>query len=60
MELTDHLLLVLAVIPLEPVHPPRSSGFASTILGAFLAVGLLIVVAKFTSSKPKNRRRPRR
>jgi len=51
--------LLALLIPLQPVHPPRSSGFAASILGAFLAIGLLALVAKFATTKPK-RRRPRR
>lgn len=53
------LMHLLALLPLQPVHPPRSSGFAASILGAVLALGLLALVAKFATTKPRNRRRPR-
>ena len=49
---------VLALIPLQPVHPSGSNGFAASIVGAIFAVGLLVLVAKFATTKPKNRRRP--
>jgi hypothetical protein len=52
--------LVATLMPLQPVHPPRGSGFAASILGAILAVGLLALVAKFATSKPRSRRRPPR
>jgi hypothetical protein len=51
---------LVALAPLQPVHPPRSSGFAGTILGAILAIGLLAVVAKFATTRPRHRRRPPR
>lgn len=50
---------VLLLMPLQPVRPSGSNGFAASILGAILAVGLLALVAKFATTKPKNRRRPR-
>lgn len=53
-------LIPLALIPLESVTPSRGNGFAASILGAFLALGLLAIVAKFATTKPKNRRRPPR
>jgi hypothetical protein len=46
-----------ALIPLQPVHPPRSNGFAASVLAALMAIGLLAIVAKFATTKPKNRRR---
>lgn len=49
-----------SLIPLQPVHPSGSSGFAASIVGAIFAVGLLALVAKFATSKPKNRRGHRR
>jgi len=49
---------VLALVPLQPVRPTRGNGFAGSIIGALMAVGLLIIVAKFATTKPKNRRRP--
>lgn len=58
MEVTNYLPLVLALIPLESVNPPRGSGFAASILGALGAVALLAIVAKFATTKPKHRRRP--
>jgi hypothetical protein len=36
-----------------------SNGFAASVVCAFLAVGLLAIVAKFATTKPRNRRRPR-
>lgn len=51
-----HLIILLT--PLQPVHPPASSGFAASIVGALLAIGLLAIVAKFATTKPRNRRRP--
>jgi hypothetical protein len=52
--------LIAALLPLQPVHPSRGSGFAASILGAILAVGLLALVAKFATTKPRSRRRPPR
>lgn len=49
---------ILALLPLETVRPTRGNGFAGSIIGALMAIGLLIVVAKFATTKPKNRRRP--
>jgi hypothetical protein len=48
----------LALLPLE-VYPDQGNGFAAAILGALVAMGLLVVVMMFISSKPKNRRRDR-
>jgi hypothetical protein len=64
MDISSDVALVigqlLALVPLQPVNPPRSSGFAASVLGAFLALGLLALVAKFATTKPRNRRRRRR
>lgn len=49
--------LLLTLIPLQPVTPSRGNGFAASIVGAFLALGLLAIVAKFATTKPRNRRR---
>ena len=49
---------VLALAPLQPVRPSRGNGFAASIIGALMAIGLLIIVAKFATTKPRNRRRP--
>ena len=49
---------LLVLVPLQPVRPTRGNGFAGSIIGALMAIGLLIVVAKFATTKPKNRRRP--
>jgi hypothetical protein len=49
---------ILALLPLETVRPTRGNGFAGSIIGALMAIGLLILVAKFATTKPKNRRRP--
>jgi hypothetical protein len=54
------LAQVLALVPLQPVRPMRSNGFAASIVGALMAVGLLIIVAKFATTKPKRRRPPKR
>ena len=48
----------LALVPLQPVRPSRGNGFAGSIIGALMAIGLLIIVAKFATTKPRNRRRP--
>lgn len=53
-------LIPLQPIPLQPVTPSRGNGFAASIVGAFLAMGLLAVVAKFATTKPRKRRRPPR
>lgn len=45
-----------SLVSLE-VFPSRGNGFAASIVGALVALGVLIVVMKFVSSKPKNRRR---
>jgi hypothetical protein len=72
--LTDYLPMMLALVveagsvlgaetwallPLQPVQPSRGNGFAASIVAALMAIGLLAIVAKFASSKPKSRRRPR-
>ena len=49
---------ILALLPQETVRPTRGNGFAGSIIGALMAIGLLILVAKFATTKPKNRRRP--
>ncbi len=41
----------------EPVYPSRGNGFAAAILGALVALGLLVLMMMFISSKPRNRRR---
>ena len=41
----------------EPVYPTRGNGFAAAVLGALVALGLLILMMMFISSKPRNRRR---
>jgi hypothetical protein len=56
--ITAGLTEVLALVPLQTVRPTRGNGFAGSIIGALMAIGLLIVVAKFATTKPKNRRRP--
>lgn len=48
---------LLALTPLQPVYPSRGNGFAASILAALLAIGLLVIVAKFATTKPRNRRR---
>jgi hypothetical protein len=50
----------VALVTLETVRPNRGNGFAASIIGAAMAIGLLIIVAKFATTKPKNRRRPPR
>ncbi len=52
------LAQVLALVPLQPVRPSGGNGFAGTIIAALMAIGLLIIVAKFATTRPKNRRRP--
>ena len=52
------LAQVLALVPLQPVRPSRGNGFAGSIIGALMAIGLLVIVAKFATTRPKNRRRP--
>ena len=52
--------LIAALMPLQPVHPSRGSGFAASILVAMLTIALLALVAKFGTTKPKSRRRPPR
>lgn len=52
--------LILALIPLQPIGPSPGSGFPVSVLAAFWALGLLAIVAKFATSKPRNRRRPPR
>jgi VIT1/CCC1 family predicted Fe2+/Mn2+ transporter len=50
------LVPLVPLVPLE-VYPSRGNGFAASIVGALVALGVLIVVMKFVSSKPRNRRR---
>ena len=52
-------LVVLPVIPMDTA-PHGGNGFAGTIVVAFVAVGLLIILARWTMSKPKGPRKPRR
>lgn len=50
----------LEAVPLEagePVYPTRGNGFAAAIVGAVVALGLLVLMMMFISSKPRNRRR---
>jgi hypothetical protein len=47
--------ILLALVPLDT--PPEGHGFAGSIVLAFVALGLLIILAKWTSSKPKRRRK---
>ena len=51
---------VLALVPLQTVRPGGGNGFAGSIIGALMAIGLLIIVAKFATTKPKRRRPPKR
>lgn len=55
------LVLPLDIGPvlLETVRPSRGNGFAASIIGGIMAIGLLIIVAKFATTKPKRRRPPR-
>lgn len=53
-------LLAGALAAWQTVHPPRSSGYAASVLAAVLALGLLAAVAKFATTRPKRRRRPPR
>ncbi len=60
--MTELITIVATVLtlPLETVRPTRGNGFAASIIGAAMAIGLLIIVAMFATTKPKNRRRPPR
>lgn len=65
--MTDVILVVClvtgqvsALIPLQPGNPAPGGGFPLSVLAAFWALGLLAIVAKFATSKPRNRRRPPR
>lgn len=40
-----------------PVYPSQGNGFAATIVGAFVVLGVLALVMVWVSRKPKNRRR---
>ncbi|HEY5788622.1 MAG TPA: hypothetical protein VIT65_28005 [Microlunatus sp.] len=53
------LAQILALVPLQPVQPSRGNGFAGSIIGALMAIGLLVVVAKFATTKPRRRRPPK-
>ena len=46
------LTTVLGLLPLDTA-PQGRNGFAGSIVLAFVALGLLIVLAKWTSSKPR-------
>lgn len=39
----------------DPVYPIRSNGFAAYIVVALLAVGVLVLVTVWISSKPRSR-----
>jgi hypothetical protein len=41
----------------DPVYPTRSNGFAAYIVVGLLAVGVLVLVAVWVSSKPRRRGR---
>ncbi|HET9649432.1 MAG TPA: hypothetical protein VFP34_14550 [Microlunatus sp.] len=45
-------LPMLALVTMDAA-PQGGNGFAGTIVVAFVAVGLLVILAKWTSSKPK-------
>ena len=49
---------LLALLPLDTA-PQGANGFAGSIVVAFVAVGLLIILARWTMSKPKGPRKPR-
>ena len=49
--------MIEVLLTLIPLQLP-GSGFPASLLGVFLALGLLAVVAKFATTKPRNRRRP--
>jgi hypothetical protein len=55
----DGLGTVVGLVAPLTVYPSRGNGFAASIVAALMAVGLLVGVAWFATSKPKNRRRPR-
>ena len=46
------LATVLGVLPLDAA-PQGRNGFAGSVVIAFVALGLLIILAKWTSSKPR-------
>jgi VIT1/CCC1 family predicted Fe2+/Mn2+ transporter len=46
------LAALLGLVPLDTA-PQGRNGFAGSIVLAFVALGLLIILAKWTSSKPK-------
>jgi VIT1/CCC1 family predicted Fe2+/Mn2+ transporter len=50
---------LLVVAPLDTA-PQGGNGFAGSIVVAFVAVGLLVILARWTMSKPKRPRKPRR
>jgi hypothetical protein len=43
------------LLPLDT--PAASHGFAGSVVVAIVALGLLIILAKWTSSKPKRRKK---
>jgi hypothetical protein len=53
------LAQILVLLPLEAVRPSRGNGFAGSIIGALMAIGLLAIVAKFATTPPKRRRPPK-
>lgn len=59
MAALDGLVTALALLAPLTVYPSRGNGFAASIVAALMAIGLLIGVARFATSKPKSRRRPR-
>ncbi len=50
------VLALLALLPMDAA-PQGSNGFAASIVVAFVAIGLLIILAKWTSSKPRKPKR---
>jgi hypothetical protein len=53
------LAQIFALLPLEAVRPSRGNGFAGSIIGALMAIGLLVIVAKFATTRPRRRRPPK-
>ena len=59
----DQLVWALTLLPFEitpspssAVHPAQSSGFAAAIVGGFVGLGILILMAVFVSKNPRRAR----
>ena len=46
------------IVALDAAPQPAGTGFAAYFLGGLFALAVLVLIARWVSSKPKRRRRP--